>query len=560
MKNFILTTLIVLMSSVSSFANGIKEWESFRRMSYDKQVEVIDKIQQLAVSIESTQRKLIRYDVTKQERNKLQQSLDKMLFVMNKIFIAEAHAEDYAKTCIFAGWLADYSKYGKVIYCDIASIKSRSNNYKTNFLTNKDKAPTNQCNKPNQVPCQPMLFGTDSNGKLFCVDRSTAGTYYTNASANCRDLSKKANNYGEIIKNIIKNPKDFLELLKAIQKLCLCDVDGPQNSNEYRKIILKDGTCRSLVQQLKNLFASTDYTKLNLTCSAEEIDLSSSLKEVMPVVNAFDMNKKFLDERKRICDGNVTIIVTPTVTPTSTPTATPTSTPTATPTSAPTATPTSAPTATPTSAPTATPTSAPTVTPTSSPDVNTSISISLGDPNYSESNTAEVKITAITCPGIKLVEDIGKIPDCEVNWFLKSVEDKVDAKNTTEEEKKKVDENKENKSEDDKKKSELTANNDFGSSDEQDKNTISKTITLKDKEQIITVELTYKNLKASSSQTIKKQESSEETPTPTPTPTVSPSPSPTPAEEEESDPIPPQQQPQIPLGIPEQPMLLPGVI
>jgi hypothetical protein len=525
-------------------------------MSYEKQVEVIDKLQQLAISIETTQRKLIKYEVSEIERNRLQQQLEKMLVVMNRFFIEEAHAEDYAKTCIFAGWLADYTKKGKAVYCNISAIKAKSGNYKTNYLTEKEKAPLNKCTDPDQVPCQPLLFGTDNNGKYFCVNRSSAGTNYTNASANCRDLSKKANNYGEIIKNIIKNPKDFLELLRAIQKLCLCDVDGAQNTNEYRRVIMKDGTCRSLIQQLKNLFANVDIAKLELTCSAEAQELSTGLKEVMPVVNAFDMEKKFLDERSRICNGNPPVIVIPGPTVTVTPTVVPEPVPPVV-TVTPTVTPVVTVTVTPTVTPVVTVTVTPTVTPTKTPDDNVAIAIALGAPTYSATNSAEVKITSVTCPGLTKVEDIGVAKtECLISWFTKDKDSEVkpEVKNET-----KITPPQGEPSQDEEDEGDVAEQNDFG--EESDSKGSSLNLSLKDKEQLVTVVLTYKGKTASSDQTIKKLEKTTETPTPTPTATASPTPSPTPEADEESDPpIPPQQQPQIPFGMPLQPMLLPGVL
>jgi hypothetical protein len=692
MKNLIYTTFLFILFTLPAFANGIKEWESFRKMSYEKQVEVIDKLQQLVISIETNQRKLIKSEVRETERNKLKQQLEKMLIVMSNIFIEKAHAEDYAKTCMFAGWLADYSKVGNAVFCNISDIKSKSGNYKTNFTTPSNKAPTNSCTGNGQVPCQPMLFGTDKNGKLFCVNQASSGAYYTSASTECRKFSQNAKNYGDIIRNILKNPKDFLDLVKAIQKLCLCDTKEAQNTNEYKRIILKDGTCQSLVQQLKYLFDYADPDKPNLTCSPEALDLFTGLKDVMPVVKAFDMNKKFLDERKRICDENQKVVVVP---PIETPKEPKISIALGVPsysadkiTAEVKVTAVECPGLTiknnqlegtdkacevnwvlksngndipdPNNknkiAKTITLTAqkqtitvkltykgksvessqdidpinktedpgisialgvpsystdkitaevkitavecpgltiknnqlegtdkgcevnwvlksngndipdpndknkiAKTITLTaqkqtitvkltykgksveSSQDIDPinktddpGISITLGAPDYSATNSAEVKITSVTCPGLTKPEEIGKPKtECIITWFTKDVEAsevKTDGK--------------------------PEPTKDFGENPD-DLNVASFNVSLKDKEQLVTVVLTYRGKTASSSQSIKKLEKSEDDPTPTPTP----SPSPTPESDEADDPpIPLQQQPQIPFGEPMQPMLLPGVI
>ncbi len=313
MKVFI-TIISLLVLSMSAFAADMKDWYAFKRLPYEKQVLFVEKLQQLSINIEETQSKLMTYKISAAERSKLQEKLNQLRLLLSNILISEAQAEerDFGKTCIFAGWLGDKSyNSNQNPVCKISEVKAKSNNYSSSYkVKNASGAEIKAFSKCDvslkQIPCHPMLFGTKPSGEMFCVDTSSSGSSYKKASLKCRELSKAANNYPQIIANLLSSPTEFLEVADAVNKMCLCDVDGKQIVNDYRDVILKDTTCRSLVLQLKELLAEVKDEDREKYCS--EVYNSTQfggLKIVAPLVDKFSEDADFLKLRTEVCAGTV---------------------------------------------------------------------------------------------------------------------------------------------------------------------------------------------------------------------------------------------------------------
>ncbi len=261
--------LIFLLALFSFSVQARASWNPYdmdheRFMSLgekDKDILIVRRME-IMVELESKYAREVKVSGYSFERfQKYVQILNKLQsLIISEAMAAETEVGPFTKLidkpshCIYGGWASQIVTVSKS-----GSVCVHPSKAKDKDIVEAYKAVKSDCVAPDQISCNPMVFGfkKSANKTPFCVD--TAGNKAHNASYECmrsalkvdaKDQDPKEVRLNAMKDAMAKNPVGFNDVQKYIFKTCAC---GGGNMNEsYKAYIRPHRTCYGMMNSLKN--------------------------------------------------------------------------------------------------------------------------------------------------------------------------------------------------------------------------------------------------------------------------------------------------------------------